>query len=158
MVSRRKAEDVVCPPVSSPPKSKTNRSAMPARMWAGTSQGLEVDPWRAWLELDAEVGRLSGRWSEVETWLAREWGWFALTPAERHSLPQAAEMFEIDRRIEELCEERDRLLERLSATPASDMGAVAGKLAVAIRLLEDEEGLAHRLVVDAAKGLASTTP
>ncbi len=86
--------------------------------------------------------------------MVREHGWFSLSAVEQRALPQAAEMFEIEAQIDDLCEGRERRLRRLSELKAQDMPGVVGKLAVAARLLEDEQGHAYRLVADALNELA----
>lgn len=108
-----------------------------------------------WIAIDTEIGQLSGRWSELETQMARDHGWFGLTTAQRAELPQTAEMFEIETQINELCRRRDRWLDSLSKVKAVDMTGIAGKLTVAARILEDEDGPAYRLLADAVRELVA---
>lgn len=107
-----------------------------------------------WLATDFEIDRLSLRWAALETRMAREFGWLALPEAERRALPQAAEMFVIERRLDELSDERERQLETLATLRAGDLHGVASKLAVAARLLQPEAEPAYRLVADAVRELA----
>ena len=108
-----------------------------------------------WLAIDTEIGRLSRRWSELEMRMARDHGWFSLSTAQQRVLPQAADMFEIETQINDLYERRDRRLNSLSKLRAGDMRGIAGKLTVAARLLEDEDGPAYRLVADVVRELVA---
>jgi hypothetical protein len=107
-----------------------------------------------WIALDLEIERLTLRWSKLETLMMREYGWFALTEVEQRALPEAAEMFEIDARLETLSFQRDRLLKPLSRLPADTLRGVASKLVIAARLMEHEENPAQPFVASAVRELA----
>ncbi|MDP3745620.1 MAG: hypothetical protein Q8Q88_01090 [Phenylobacterium sp.] len=108
----------------------------------------------AWLALDLEIDRLAVRWSQLETLMARSHRWFALTPAERRALPEAAEMFVIDDTLEALSRQRERMLQPLSRLKADTLHGVASKLAVAARLLQHEDNPAQPFVASALRELA----
>lgn len=107
-----------------------------------------------WIALDLETGRLILRWSQLETLMVREHRWFGLTDAERRTLPEAAEMYEIDDTLEALFHRRERLLEPLFRLKVNTLYGVASKLAVAARLLPHEEHPAQPLVAGAVRDLA----
>jgi len=107
-----------------------------------------------WIALDLEIDRLTLRWSKLETLMVREHGWFGLTPAEQRALPEAADMFEIDNRLEALSLQRERLLRPLSRLPADTVHAVASKLVIAARLMQHEENPARPFVASAVRDLA----
>lgn len=107
-----------------------------------------------WIALDLEIGRLTLRWSQLETRMVRENRWFGFTEAERRALPQAAEMYEIDDILEALFHQRERMLEPLPRLKADTLHGVASKLAVAARLLQYEEHPARPLVASAMRELA----
>jgi hypothetical protein len=110
---------------------------------------------REWLALDAEIDSLSRHWARLEARMVRDFNWFALSPEERRSIPQAQEMFELEVRLDQLSDERERVLSSLENLKAKDLHGVASKLAIAARLLEHEGGLAHHLVADAVIKLAA---
>jgi hypothetical protein len=106
-----------------------------------------------WIALDHEIDRLALRWSKLETLMVRQHGWFALNPFERRALPEAAEMFAIDDRLEALSRQRERLLKPLAQLPAVTVNAVASKLVIAARLLQHEEAPAQPFVANAVRAL-----
>lgn len=108
-----------------------------------------------WLAIDFESDRLSLRWAALESRLVDECRWFSLSTIERHGLPQAAEMFEIEERLDRLSDEREQRLEVLAKLRAQDLHGVASKLAVAARVLLHEGGPTHQLVADAVRVLAA---
>ena len=108
-----------------------------------------------WLAIDLESDRLSLRWAALETRLVDECGWFSLSNVERRGLPQAAEMFEIEERLDRLSDEREQRLAALASLRAQDLQGVAGKLAVGARVLLHTGGPVHQLVADAVRVLAS---
>jgi hypothetical protein len=107
-----------------------------------------------WLALDLEIDRLSLRWSALETTAVREFNWFALSRAQRRAVPLAAEMDQIDARLNELFKVRRRGLKALAKLPARDVHGVASKLVVAARISQYEDGGAHRFIADAVRTLA----
>ena len=108
----------------------------------------------AWIALDLEIDRLARRWSQLETLMAYEHRWFALTHAERRTLPEAAEMFEIDDALEALSDQRERMLQPLSRLKADTLHGIASKLAIAARLMQHEESPAQPFVASALRELA----
>jgi hypothetical protein len=109
----------------------------------------------AWLALDGEIDRLSRRWADLETQMAHEFDWFALSFEERRSIPQAQEMFELEERLDQLSDEREIGLNALAELKAEDLRSVASKLAVAALVLRQEGGAAHRIIADAVNDLAA---
>ncbi len=107
-----------------------------------------------WIALDLEIDRLARRWSQLETLMARKHRWFALTHAEQRALPQAAEMFEIDDRLEALSSQRERMLQPLSRLQADTLHGIASKLVIAARLMQQEENAAQPFVASAVRELA----
>ncbi len=107
-----------------------------------------------WISLDLEIDRLARRWARLETRMARDHGWLALTHAERRALSQAAEMFEIDERLETLSRQREQMLQPLSRLQADTLHGVASKLVIAARLMQQEENPAQSFVAGAVRELA----
>lgn len=108
-----------------------------------------------WLAIDFEIDRLALQWARLETQMAREFGWLSLSQVERRALPQAAEMFEIEERLDRLADEREHGLTSLAKLKAEDLHGVASKLAIAARVLRHDGGPAHQLVADAVNALAT---
>jgi hypothetical protein len=108
----------------------------------------------AWMALEVEIDRLARRWAQLETVLAREHGWFALSSTERRALPEASEAFEIDNTLERLSQQRERMLEYLATQKAETLHGVASKLAVAARLMQHEDHPAQPFVASAVRELA----
>lgn len=125
----------------------------------GRLPGAQPDPLVArcadWLAADVESDRLSHRWAALEARLAEECRWFSLSEAERRRLPEAAEMFEIQERLDRLAEELDQRLEALARSKAKDLHGAASKLVVAARVLLHEGGPTHGLVADAVQVLTT---
>ncbi len=107
-----------------------------------------------WTALDLEIDRLALRWAELETMMARDHGWLALSQAERQVLPEAAEMFEIDDTLEVLARRRERMLKPLFRLAADTPHAAISKLAVAARVMLQEQSPAQPLVASAVRELA----
>jgi hypothetical protein len=110
---------------------------------------------KEWLAIDGEIDGLSRRWARLESRMVRDFNWFALSPEERRSIPQAREMFELEEGMDQLSDERERRLTSLVKLKAKDLHGVGDKLAVAARLLQYEGGPAYRLVADAVDDLAA---
>ena len=108
----------------------------------------------AWIALDLEIDRLALRWAALETLMARDHGWLALSQAERRALPEAAEMFEIDDTLEVLSCRRERMLKPLSRLAGDTPHAAVSKLAVAARLMLQEESPAQPFVANVVRELA----
>lgn len=147
---------------------RINPTAVSRRMLLGAATaapalsllpGAEPDPLVArctdWLAADFERDRLSRRWAALEAWLAEERRWFSLSEAERRRLPEAAEMFEIEERLDRLSEELEQRLESLTHLKATDLHGAASKLVVAARVLLHDAGPSHGLVADAVKVLTT---
>jgi hypothetical protein len=107
-----------------------------------------------WIALDQEIDRLSLRWSQIETALVAEFPWFQLSQAQRRALPQAAELFQIDERLEVLFHQRRRDLKALAKLKAQTPHAVASMLAVAARVLLYDESPAQPFITTAVRELA----
>lgn len=108
-----------------------------------------------WLALDLEIDRLSLRWSALETTAVREFNWLALSRTQQSAVPLAAEMDQIDARLEVLFKTRKQGLRALSKLPARDVHGVASKLVIAARITQYEDGGAHRFIADAVRTLAA---
>lgn len=109
-----------------------------------------------WLAIDAKIDRLQTRWAKLETWLAREHGWFKLSPAERQALPWAKELRDIDGCLDVLFEKRDALLEGLPASGAVSLESIVARLAVVERLIcRDEHPEGHALIAGARRDLVA---
>ncbi|MGA0599259.1 hypothetical protein ACO2Q3_00980 [Caulobacter sp. KR2-114] len=107
---------------------------------------MTVERCAAWIALDVEIDRLTLRWATLEAQVARDHGWLLLGAEARQALPEAAEMFQIDDELDVLSNWRDAALGPLSQLPAKNLRDVAGKLAVAARLLQREAMRAQPLV------------
>ena len=109
-----------------------------------------------WLAIDAKIDRLQTRWAKLETWLAREHGWFKLSPAERQALPWANELRDIDGCLDVLFEKRDALLEGLPASGSVSLESVIARLAVVERLIcRDDHPEGHALIAGARRDLVA---
>jgi len=93
----------------------------------------------SWLAVNARIERLQTRWAKLESWLAKEHGWFQLSPAEQQALPWAKELRGIDGCLDVLFEKREALLEALPTYGAVSLEAVIARLAVVERLIWREE-------------------
>jgi hypothetical protein len=99
----------------------------------------------AFLAVDAEIGRLSGRWGDLE-----------VQAGGRPTAPEDREMARIDAVLAALFERRSDLLDGLCAAPTADPGAAAAKLAVAARVIcADTDARLHRLLGGLARDLAA---
>lgn len=93
----------------------------------------------AWVELDIEIGRLSSRWSELESLAVKQFDYFRLSDAEVSALPMGPEMDAVDiecRRISDVCNEALEPLGKLTPRTVQDATAM---LAIAYRLLRLQE-------------------
>jgi hypothetical protein len=93
-----------------------------------------------WLALDAEIDRLSSRWSDLETVLVKKKQWHKMTPDQREALPPTEEMQAIDAQLDRLFEQRRQELESLTTLVAWDMRGVASKLRVAVKVMDHQRG------------------
>lgn len=109
-----------------------------------------------WLAIDAKIDRLQTRWAKLEAWLAREHGWFKLSPVERQALPWAKELRDIDGCLDVLFEKRDALLESLPASGSVSLESVIARLAVVERLIcRDDHPEGHALIAEARRDLVA---
>jgi len=132
-------------------------AAMPLSLGAVQSGPEEaVDIARSWLAKRAQARLWMGRWSRLETWLARRHGWYGLDEAQQRALDAAQRLYAIDARLDGLEAEQAALVERLVSSPARSPKGVIAKLVVAEELLGPEgEPHAHRLVADAWRELSA---
>lgn len=158
MGSHRKMGDSARLPAMSHRSSCATRAPLLCATTGNQSTLLTSEPVAVcarWLAIDTEIDQLSRNWAALETRMAREFSWLSLSQVERQALPQAAEMFEIEERLDRLSDEREHRLTSLAKLKAKDLHGVASKLAVAARVLRHEDGPAHQLVADAVKALAT---
>ena len=107
-----------------------------------------------WLAIDAKIRRLQTRWAKLETWLAKEHDWFALSPAEQQALPSAQELRDIDGCLDVLFEKREALLETLPTARSARLETAIARLAVVERLMWPEDHPeAHALVAGVRRDL-----
>lgn len=134
------------------PRRKMAAKSRPhSKLWDVQSS---PSPAERWLAIDLEINQLSQKWATLETQMARNFGWFGLSATERHALPQASLLYAIEGQLDRLSDERERQLESLAQLGATDLNEAANKLAVALRILDDEEGPAYNLVSDAVNAIA----
>ncbi|ATC33033.1 hypothetical protein CA606_12235 [Caulobacter vibrioides] len=107
------------------------------------------------MALDLEIDQLSLRWSSLELQAAREFDWFKLSTAKRRALPMAAEMADIDARLEQLFKDRAKGLKALRRTKATEAHGAFGKLVVAARISQQDGGDVHALLTEAIETLAT---
>ncbi len=112
-----------------------------------------------WLALHAEHQRLARRWSRLEAQLARTYNFLTLSRAQRRLLPEAAELYAIDDRLEELHEQERTLLALLPTLAATTPLGLAGKLAVAaIEVCPEENEEAHHLIASILRDFKAMIP
>jgi hypothetical protein len=110
---------------------------------------------KAWLAIDAEARRLTARWARLETCAVRTMDWFSLSDEAQASTPLGMEMARIDRELSLLFQRRKAELEAVARLKALDLAGVASKLAVASRLLGDEDSPAANIVAGALADMES---
>jgi hypothetical protein len=103
------------------------------------SNRLSAPECESWLAKEAQTNRLASRWSAVESHLAKHHGWFTLCQAERLALPEAAEMREIDARLERLSGECAHVIPKLPSLAATSRTAILLKFEVLAHVLRREE-------------------
>jgi hypothetical protein len=107
-----------------------------------------------WLAINARIERLQTRWAKLESWLAKEHGWFQLSPPEQQALPWAKELRDIDGCLDLLFEKREALLDALPTSGAVSLEAVIARLAVVERLIwREEHPEVYALIVGAREDL-----
>ena len=104
-----------------------------------------------WLALDAEIDRLSMRWSDLETVLVKEKQWHKMTPDQREALSPTEEMDAIDEQLEGLFEQRRQGLDVLPILVARDMRGVASKLQIAVKIMGLQRDDGFELIEGAAR-------
>jgi hypothetical protein len=126
----------------------------PAAALATSDEGTR--PCANWLAIDAKIARLQKRWSDLESWLAKEHAWFQLSPAEQQALPWAKELHDIDGCLDVLFEKREVLLASLPTSGSASLEPVIARLAVVERLIwPDEHPEAHALIAGARQDLVA---
>jgi len=112
-----------------------------------------------WLALHAEHQRLARRWSRLEAQLAQTHNFLILSRSQRRQLPEAAELYAIDDRLEELHEQERTLLALLPTLAATTPLGLAGKLAVAaIEVCPEENEEAHHLIASILRDFKAMIP
>ena len=109
----------------------------------------------AWLRTDAEIRRLTLRWSQLESSVARAMNWFSMSEEERAATPAGVEMARIDAALSPLFERRTAEFRAVECMTAHDFAGVVGKLAVASQFLIDEDSQAAKIVAGALADLQS---
>ena len=95
---------------------------------------------RSWLSTEAQIFKLQERWSDVENYVVAKYdNWFTLTEDEQRKLPDAAEMFEIDARMDAIQDAREDIIPRLPELIATTREAILMKFEVAADLLRLED-------------------
>lgn len=92
-----------------------------------------------WLAHEAKTTGLARRWSEVETYLAQNCRWFDLSEAEQSALPEAAELWAIDARLERLSGEAAHIIPMLPSLAATNRMAILLKFKVLAHVLKRED-------------------
>lgn len=116
----------------------------------------EVKPYERWLYLDSKIERLQRRWGQLESYLAREHGWFRLSDAEQRVFAPAQELRDIDGMLELLFEQREALLSVLPECGAASLEVVIARLAVVERLIyRDDHPEAHAMIAGAREDLVA---
>ena len=112
----------------------------------------------SWLAIDSKIARLQTRWAKLESWLAKEHGWFKLGPAEQQALPWAKELHDIDGCLDVLFEQREAALKSIPSSGSADLESVIAKLAVVERLIwREEHPEVHALITGARRDLTAMT-
>lgn len=110
---------------------------------------------KCWLSTEAQHYDLAGQWCDQEKLLiARHSNWFKMTEAERRQLPDAAELFEIDARLDVYPKGHEDILSELPALVATSREAILMKFEVvagALRLEDNQDEL--RLLNSARRDL-----
>ena len=107
-----------------------------------------------WLAINDKIERLQTRWAKLESWLAREHGWFKLSPAEQQALPWAKELRDIDGCLDVLFEKREALLDSIPTSGSVSLESVIARLTVVERLIwREEHPEVHALITGARRDL-----
>lgn len=141
-----------------PPRSQTisrrlvvgAAAAVPALPLIGDSPTAGVVTECAdWLAIDIDMERLTLRWAELDAATMRESASRLSSSKGRNSRAMSSRMAALDQRLNVLGDEREHRLHRIAKLRARDAHAVAGKLAVAARMLDGEGGPIHQIVAEA---------
>lgn len=111
-----------------------------------------------WLAIDEEARRLMGRWSRLESAACRKVDWIGLTDAQKAATSFGAEMNRIDEQLAMLLDRREEELAKLARVEAQDLAGVATKLAVAFRLIKDEDSRTGKLIAGALADVRALPP
>ncbi|AYV45121.1 hypothetical protein CFHF_04100 [Caulobacter flavus] len=105
---------------------------------------------------DIRIRRLLVRWGDLESDVVQNHNWFGISRREQLELPQGREMARIDKMLTGLFRERQKLLEALPRTAATDPTGVAAKIAAAVKAIDpDDHQEVHFLLSGAARDLAA---
>ncbi|AZS20725.1 hypothetical protein CSW63_08740 [Caulobacter sp. FWC26] len=108
-----------------------------------------------WIAMDIEHRQLLAEWGTLEGWLIRHRRWFRLSPDERAAVPEGARLAQIEARLDVLETDSNALLKAMRPAPAKSVEAIIANLAVAGRLIfEEDHPEAHGLIVRAVRDLA----
>jgi hypothetical protein len=112
---------------------------------------------KSWLSAEAEHYDLAGRWCDQENFLCAKYSsWFKMTEAERRLLPDAAELFKIDARLDVYPKGHDDILPKLAKLVATSREAILMKFEVAAAgLCLEDNGDELRLLNSARHDLAA---
>lgn len=121
-------------------------AATPAIRLPAAPLNHAVEVGNTWLAIDGEARRLMARWSKLESAVCRKVGWTSLTDSQRAATSFGAEMNRIDEQLAILFDRREEELAKLAGVEAQDLAGVATKLAVAFRLVKDEDSRTGNLI------------
>jgi hypothetical protein len=107
---------------------------------------------RSWLSTEAEIFRLQEQWCDIENHLTDKYEtWFRLTEDEQRTLPDAAEMFAIDARMDAIHDARQDIIPLLPRLVATTREAVLLKFEVLATLLGLEDRRDELALLDSAR-------
>ncbi|PXA77567.1 hypothetical protein DMC25_23095 [Caulobacter sp. D4A] len=109
-----------------------------------------------WLALDAEIGRLLSRWSDLETILVEQKRWERMTPEERVALSPTEEMDAIDEELKPLFDRQRDWLDGLAVLRSSELKGAVAKLEVALQVMIHQQGDGYDLFKSAMVDLRIT--
>lgn len=135
-------------------RPKTGRA--PAHPKANSS--LRSDGDRAccerWLTLDDHRLQLLETWCDLQRWLERQLGWFAMSNYERAEMEETSGLSDLDVTLRVIHRRLRRWLRALPTDPTDDIAVVTARLQIAERLLPAEENpVVHGLIARAVRDL-----
>jgi len=92
-----------------------------------------------WCALETEQRRLIIVWQKVETWLFRHCDWPKISEEERAAVPEAAQLDAINDQLADIDKAYDRLLPKLTGTPATSRAGVLAKLDALLWFLDVDD-------------------